>query len=558
VTQDDATLILAAIVVVGTLVAMASDRVPPLLALIAGLAVAGVLGLATTAELASGLSNPGVITVGAMLVIARGVIATGVVTRVTWLLLRGTTSAQQVIRRLVVPIGGASAVMNTTPIIAMLIPATRELEQSRGVPARQVLLPVAHATTLAGTLTLIGTSSNLLIAGIASEAGVQMRMLSFAPMTLPVMLVGWLVIYVIAPRLLRGETTRDESVRDWRVEIPVVGRALVERRTAESLGVRRTQEYELVAVERWGDALDPDVVVEAGDTLVFMATEAGVRALWGSPFFGTSPDRLYAVTVRSGSGAETHDLEDGVLRVVAARSSQPLREARLPPGEMCFVSARDVEAVRASTSVGLWQDAASRVPQPGRTWIALAILVGVILSASAGLVRIELASVSGAVLMVLTGVLRPGAAARAVDLNVLGILAGSIGLGAVVVTSGLADVLADVVRTLSSGEVVLVVVVFALATALMTNIVTNAAAVSILTPVGLTIAAEMALDPVVLLALIGTCVSFTFINPFSHQTNLMVMRPGGYTNATFVRFGLPLTVAVVIAAIITATVLLRL
>jgi hypothetical protein len=358
--------------------------------------------------------------------------------------------------------------------------------------------------------------------------------------------------------VLRGTTTSDEVVRDWRVEIPVVSRALVTGHTAGSLGIARTREYELITVVREGEMLGPEVSLEAGDGLVFMATETGVRALWGSPFFGTSPDRLYAVTVRSGSGTEVRELEDGALHVVAARSATPLRDTHLPPGDLCFVSAREVGAVRAHAAVGLWQDAASRVPQPRRTWVAVLILAGVIVSASVGAVPIELAAVAGAVLMVLTRVLRPGQAARAVDLNIIGILAGSIGLGVIVVTSGLADVLADVVRTLSSGEAVLVVVVFALATALMTNVVTNAAAVSILTPVGLTIASEMAIDPAVLLALIGTCVSFTFINPFAHQTNLMVMRPGGYTTATFVRFGLPLIIAVVATAIVAANVLLRL
>ena len=264
----------------------------------------------------------------------------------------------------------------------------------------------------------------------------------------------------------------------------MASRALVSGHTAGSLGIARTREYELVAVEREGEMLGPEAILEAGDGLVFMATETGVRALWGSPFFGTSPDRLYAVTIRSGSGTEVRELEDGALRVVAARSASSLRDTRLPPGDMCFVSAREVGAVRAHAAVGLWQDAASRVPQPRRTWVAVLILAGVIVAASVGAVPIELAAVAGAVLMVLTGVLRPGQAARAVDLNIIGILAGSIGLGVIVVTSGLADVLADVVRTLSSGEVVLVVVVFALATALMTNVVTNAAAVSILTPVG--------------------------------------------------------------------------
>ena len=89
------------------------------------------------------------------------------------------------------PVGFVSAFINTTPIVAMLIPATHELEQHSGVPARGVLLPIAHATTLAGSATLIGTSSNLLIAGLAAGKEVELTMFSFVPVAVPVALVGW-------------------------------------------------------------------------------------------------------------------------------------------------------------------------------------------------------------------------------------------------------------------------------------------------------------------------------------------------------------------------------
>ena len=91
--------------------------------------------------------------------------------------------------------------------------------------------------------------------------------------------------------------------------------------------------------------------------------------------------------------------------------------------------------------------------------------------------------------------------------------------------------------------------VFAVATALITNVVTNAAAAAILTPLAITVAADAGMNPVVLLTLIGTCISLTFLNPIAHQTNLMVMGPGGYSTATFVRYGIPVTIVALLAAI---------
>ena len=176
---------IAAIIVLIALIAIVSGRVPPVLALICALLVAGFIGIATPRELFAGLSNGGVITIAAMLVIAKGVFYTGVVSRVTFRLLSGVTSIRRALARLIPPVGVLSALINTTPIMAMLIPATKELEQTNGVPARAVLLPIAHATTLAGSATLIGTSSNLLIAGIAKTYGVNLSMFSFVPVAVP-------------------------------------------------------------------------------------------------------------------------------------------------------------------------------------------------------------------------------------------------------------------------------------------------------------------------------------------------------------------------------------
>lgn len=534
-------MVLAAVVVAATLVAMASGRVPAVLALAAAIAVAGVTGLAPVSELFAGLSNGGVITVACMLVIAKGVVQTGVVTRVTWRLLASVDSAPQAFRRLVAPIGTLSALINTTPIVAMLIPAAKELQQTRGVPARELLLPMAHATTLAGSVTLVGTSSNLLIAGLAAPADVDMSMLSFAPVALPVALVGWLVLMVLGPRMLGGSAPVSEKVLDWRVEIPVGAGANALGRLPSTLGLDVTQEYRLEEIQRWGKALDPGQPLESGDVLVYTATERGVRALWGSPRFGLAPQRLYAASVGPGDHGTLDDLEEhGDLKVVAAQTDRPLRDTPARPGETCFVTAGSPDVLSGHGELTLWQDVAGRVPQPGKTPVALTILGAVIVSASFGLLPVELAAFCGAVLMVVTRVLTPRSAARALDWNVLFVLAGSVGLGAIVVSSGLADLLAEAISYLSAGSTTLVVVVFALTTALLTNVTTNAAAASILTPVAIGIAASLGLDPVVLLALIGTCISFTFINPFSHQSNLMVLKPGGYSNREFARFGVPL------------------
>ena len=548
--------IIAAVVVVATLAAMASGKVPVVLALATGLAVGGILQLAPVSALFAGLSNGGVITVAGMLVVAKGVVKTGVIARATWRLLATVTTAAQAMRRLIVPVGVASALMNTTPLVAMLVPATRQLQQTRDVPAREVLLPIAHATTLVGSVTLIGTSSNLLIAGIASDDGVHVSMLSFAPVALPVCLVGWVLLLLAAPRMLRGEGDKEPGLQPWRVEVRIASGAIATGRRAADIGIERTQEYRLQAIMRHGELVPTAEALEAGDRLVFAASEVGVKTLWESPRFGLSPQHLYAVSVGPGEHGTLLEFEDDDLRVIAAQTAKPLGDTTAIPGATVFVTCSSTEDLARHEAFTLWAQAAGRVPQPGKTWTALGVLAAVVVAASFGLAPVELIAFAGAVLMVLTGVLTPRMAVRALDWNVLFILAGSVGLGAIVVNSGLADVLARSIEQLSAGSLPVVVVVFAVTTTIMTNLITNAAAASILTPVAVGIATKLGLDPVTLLALVATCISFTFINPFSHQTNLMVMGPGAYSTRTFAKFGAPLVAVSLVSVSVVTWVLL--
>jgi di/tricarboxylate transporter len=493
-----------------------------------------------------------------MLVIAKGVFYTGVVSRVTYRLLAGVDSVRETLVRLIPPVGVLSALINTTPIMAMLIPATKELQQQSGIPARGVLLPIAHATTLAGSATLIGTSSNLLIAGIAKPLGVNLSMFSFVPVAVPVALAGWAVLLLTAPLLVREPVTADAPELDWRAEIPLSDIANSIGRTAGELGIERTPEFALEKIRRPGEKVPMDAQLEAGDVLVYRATEAGVRMLWGSPRFGLARQDLYLVSVSSDETAALQELDaDEEIMVVAAQTAKSLRKAEARPGDMCLVSAPSAEVLADHPLVGLWQKVAGKAPQTGKTTAALLILLAVILCSSFGLAPVELIATAGATLMVLTRVLTPRSAARALNWNILAIIAGSIGLGTIVMKSGLGDIISDWITNLSGGQPVLVALVFAVVTTLVTNVVTNAAAAAILTPVAITVAGDAGLNPAVLLILIGTCISLTFLNPIAHQTNLMVMGPGGYSTKTFVRFGIPVTIVALAVGIAMGAILLK-
>ena len=149
---------------------------------------------------------------------------------------------------------------------------------------------------------------------------------------------------------------------------------------------------------------------------------------------------------------------------------------------MCLVTARSVEKLADNPLVGLWQKVAGKAPQTRKTWIALRILLAVVTSAAFNLAPSELIAVTGATLMVVAGVPTPRSAVRALNWNILAIIAGSVGLGVIVVNSGLGDIISSAILSLSTGSAALVVLVIAVGTTILTNIVSNAAAAAILTP----------------------------------------------------------------------------
>jgi di/tricarboxylate transporter len=245
------------------------------------------------------------------------------------------------------------------------------------------------------------------------------------------------------------------------------------------------------------------------------------------------------VSVGPGEHGTLFELEDDELRVIAAETAKPLGDTTAVPGATVFVTCSSTEELARHEAFTLWAQAAGRAPRPGKTWTALGILTAVVVAASFGLAPVELTAFAGTVLMVLTRVLTPRAAVRALDWNVLFILAGSVGLGAIVVESGLAGVLARSIDQVSLGSMAIVVVVFALTTTVMTNLITNAAAASILTPVALGIATKLGAQSGDAARARRHVHLVHLHNPFSHQSNLMVMGPGAYSTRTFAEFGAP-------------------
>ncbi len=543
-------MLVASLLILGCLIALASGRVPPVLAFAATLTLAGLLGVAPSSELLSGLSSTGVVTVAAMLVVAAGVVHTGIVSRATRRILGSASNLQQSLIRLLFPVGIASSLMNNTPIIAMTIPAAQELEQTRGIPARRVLMPIAFAAALGGTITLIGTSSNLLIASLADLGGVELNFFAFTPVAIPTFIVGIVLVILVVRRLIPKGPPIEVRALQWRVELPIAPRALLLNKTLASQGLASTRDFTAVTVMRATEEISTDERLQAGDVVVFQANADGVGELWGNPRFGQKEQRLYEVTLgaeATGNLGELNARDD--MDVISARNAtQALSETPAQAGELLYVTADAQSLVESVDGVAMVADVGNRAPQVAKTAKGVAILGVVVVVLILGIFPTEWVASAGALAMLLFRVITPRAAFRALNWNLLGVLAGAVGLGAIATSSGLTDAIADWVTRTSGDSVAILVVLVAVVAVVLAAVVTTAAAVSMLVPIILAVSASLSVAPEPLLALLAVAACLSFINPFSNQSFLLVMGPGDYSFKDYVRLGTPAVLATLVTA----------
>ena len=487
------------------------------------------------------------------------------------------------------PVAGASAFFINTPLVAILIPDVVAWTRRNGRDASRYLLPLSYATILGGTLTVLGTSTNLVVSGLLEDAGEDaLGMFEFAKVGAPVFVVGFVVLFGVSIPLLRPRLTApeqfDATTREFLVEMRVTSDPSVAGRTVEEAGLRGLTGVYLVEIRRGARVISPvgpDETVEEGDVLVFAGDVSNVIDLQrmrglesrGSDMVETldvAGRRLYEVVVGRMSPIAGHTLREAdfrarydaaVLAVHRAghRIETKLGEVRLRHGDTLVVVAGVDFRARWSQGPDFLVVAALDAPPPAAT--AKAPIVAAALGAFVVLSALDVVStVEGALLaaaaMVVSRVLTFDEAKRAVDLDVVLLIGAAFGLGAAVQGSGLAARIADgFVDSLDGYGTFGLVLAIVMTTSVLTEIITNNAAAVVVLPISLAIAGPAGVDMRLMAIAVAIAASTSFISPIGYQTNTMVYGPGGYRVVDYVRSGLPLSLAVQLTIATTVTVL---
>ncbi|MFN2377636.1 MAG: SLC13 family permease [Candidatus Binatia bacterium] len=574
-------------VMLGAVAAMVRGVAGPDLVLVGAMTLLMLFGILTPAQAIEGFSNEGMLTVAVLFVVAAGIESTGAMDWVVRRVLGRPDSVLSAQVRMMIPAAGISAFLNNTPVVAMMLPIVQDWAKRIGVSPSKLLMPLSWATILGGTLTIIGTSTNLVVTGMATRRFPDMawNMFEIAPIGAIVVVIGLVYITLGSRWLLpdrTGKAQLPDNPRDYSVAFQVEGGSPLVGATIEGAGLRHLPGLYLVEIERDGEsiaAVSPETRLRAGDVLVFVgvlesvvdlrkfrglvpAADDQVRKI-GGPASGR---RLVEAVVAYNSPLAGKTVREAKIRtrykaaiIAVHRSGERLRgkigDIELRFGDTLLLETQPtfLDTYRNDRAFALISQVNRSAPvRHDRGWIAALLLLAMIVSNATGYANLLLAGLVCAGAMMATGCLGGPTARRALDLNVLLAIAAAFSVGKALEVTGAAETLGHFIveTTAPFGKLGALAGVY-LAVMILTEMVTNNAAAALLFPVAMSAAEAAGIDPKPMCYIVMFAASASFMTPIGYQTNLMVFGPGGYRFGDFIRFGAPMQLLLAATTVMT-------
>ncbi|MEP3073569.1 SLC13 family permease [Maricaulis sp.] len=540
-------------------------------------------GRPSIAALLEGFANPALFTILCLLIVGQGIFQTGAMEGPTQFLLssydqrpRGTLIAMFAFVFVV------SAFINNTPVVVMFVPILVAIARRMEKSPSKLMIPLSYVCILAGMTTLIGSSTNLLVAEqLRTISGVS---LDFFTPTIPGLFLasfGLVYIVFVLPRLLpdrdtmEGELAGSGEGRQYIAQIEVTAdHPLAGKRPVAGM-FADLPDMTVRMIQRGEHALLPpfdQIELKAGDLVIVAATRQTLSNLLSKradfmrgmleasgPGENPTPGDSLMITeavVAPGSRLIGRTIQQigfrhatGCIVLGIQRRSRMIRsrmgEIRLEAGDtlLLFGSTSSMRQLRSDRDLLLMEWATTALADPRRANVARAIFAGVVIAAATSLMPIALASFLGAVAMIAGGCLNTRQAARAVDIRIYLLIGSAIALGTALQITGGADLLATGVVTVFSpfGPVVLMSAMFILI-ALLTNVLSNSATAILFTPIAVGAANQIGADPSLFALTVLFAANTCFATPIGYQTNLLVMGPGHYRFMDYIRAGAPMVV----------------
>ncbi len=535
----------------------------------------------TPADGLSGFSSTATITVLAMFVLSEGIRRTGVVKLIGDRIVGVTgDSPRKQLAAIVGLSGGSAGFINNTPVVAIMIPMATDIARRTGTSPSKLLMPLSFASMMGGMLTLIGTSTNILASDVSARLlDRPFSMFEFTALGFIVLVVGSVYLLVVAPYLIperikaEEELTEEFAMTEYLTEVVVRGDSPLVGRTVEEALAELDMDLDIVQVIRHGEPFIEPLArkeIQERDVLMVRTGRDVLIRMLARPGLDLLPTTMHDEDLETGGEEASRQLAEVVITpdasivgatldeinfgdrydatVLAIRRGGAIRRERmgqrpLRGGDTLLLQATEDTVTRLDRRREfVVVEALTRTEYRTRKLpIAIGIVAAVVAVAALDVYPIVISALAGIVAMVATGCVRPSEVYDAVDWNVIFLLAGVIPLGiALEETGGAALIAALVVESAELFAPIVVLGIFYLVTALLTNVISNNASVVLMIPVAVDAAAQIDANAFAFVLAVTFAASTAFMTPVGYQTNLMVYAPGGYTFADFIRVGAPL------------------
>lgn len=543
-------------------------------------------GVLSPSDALRGFSNEGMLTVALLFIIAGSVQQSGLLNQMINRAMGSGLKPQRSLLRMMIPISSLSAFLNNTPIVVMFTPIVKKWCKEHGLSPSKFLMPLSFAAIFGGTITLIGTSTNLLVHGLMLEHGLSgFSMFTLALVSIPAGIIGILFMTSIGYKLLPSRKTSEESFSDdskeYLGEVIVEANSPLVAKTITEAGFNDLSDLYLIEIIRNNGEriapVSPYKKIRANDRLIFSGVISTIVEL----------QNIKGLRVETGSNLKLEDLQNGnaslVEAVVSHQSSlihQSIKQSNFrskfgagvvavhrnherikskvgdivfKPGDTLLLLANKDFLNRWSNSNDFYLTSPIAQPQvvsTNKSIIAIFTLVSMVLLASFNVLSMFKATMLAVIFLFLTKTVTFEGIKRLIQFNVLLLIACSIGIGIAIDQTGTAALLANyfILMTKGIGIIGAVIVVYLLTT-LFTEVITNNAAVVLMFPISLSIATQLGVDPMAFFVTIAIAASASFATPIGYQTNLIVYGPGGYRFSDYLKVGIPLNLLYLIVTI---------